>query len=115
MKSDALQTMRTSVSYLERECFAPLRELPLSLTQGDVHTNLQALIRSPTDKLCALTKKVRSCAMVFPSQAAEGVKLLQQAPTSIQLVEKRRGTPVVLGFAGTTSRLGSRCWQSELW
>jgi hypothetical protein len=88
LRSDALQAMRIAMAYLEKNMFLFVRQLPLSLTQGDIDTNLDELMKVDPKTLDYTTRKIFFCAQFFPLDCKRALRLLLDSPFSIQLVEK---------------------------
>jgi hypothetical protein len=88
LRSDTLEAIRTSMAYLDRNAYADLRCLPMSLTQGDVDKNLQELLGKDIHDADSLTKKIHFCARFLPRQTRQAFRLVQDMPCGIGLVEK---------------------------
>ena len=91
IKHLALQAMWTSIAYLDKEVFSLVHSLPLSLTQGDMQSNLEAMMRWPPAETAGCddtTKKILACYFADPRQTLRALQLLLHSPFSIALVER---------------------------
>ena len=97
LRGRVLSCMHAGLAYVDKEAWAPLRALPLSLTQGDVEANLDALqaAAAPFD---SQTMRILCCDQHAPGRAAtlEALALLRHAPCSNQLTEKAHAPGSIL-------------------
>ncbi len=88
LRSYTLEMVQVSMAYLDRNAYASLREYPLALSQGSLENNLTQLLSVDIGSLDPLTKQIHMCAKLMPQQTRQAIRLLQDAPCSIGLVEK---------------------------
>ena len=88
MRSMVIEAARVSIAYLDRNLYSPLREKPLSLTQGDMDHNLEELRARDVTGDDDLTKKIHFCMHLCAHQCKQAMRLVLDAPCSIALVEK---------------------------
>ena len=87
LRSDVLDSMRQTLSYLDKHWYAQLRAGPLSLTQGDIWANMAALSRQEPPE-CPVMLKLHMCSTFFRADLGCALRLLQDMPCSVQLVEQ---------------------------
>ena len=87
-----LTCMHKAIGYVDCNGYQPLRELPLSLLQGDIHANCRDMCASG-DILDTVTRNVKICFEADPGPAAtvQALELLKQAACSTGLSEKSHG------------------------
>jgi hypothetical protein len=88
LRSDTLQTIHTSIAYLEREAYVLLRTYPGSLTQGDIETNVSNLAKTTDVIHDGVVNKIQICSRLMPLRCKQALLLLRDAPCSTALAEK---------------------------
>jgi hypothetical protein len=90
LKHTVFRSVHTSMAYLHQHAFEQLESFPLSLTQGDVRANLDAL-QTHVGQLDFTTAKIKQCmvgGIVPVGVIVRSLTLLLQTAASTQLVEK---------------------------
>jgi hypothetical protein len=96
LRSFTLQAMHVSLAYLDLNAYAQLREYPLSLTQGNVDLNVDALARAETEITDFTVSKIQYCCIVMPAKTRRSLRLLQDVACSTALVEKGHAAGAVV-------------------
>lgn len=88
LRDDTVSSMRVAIAYVDRNLYAPLRQYPLSLTQGDISANLKEFAAQDPANLDLVSKKIHCCMQFVPAQVYHALRLLADTAWGISLVEK---------------------------
>ena len=99
LRDKSLRAMHRMLSYAHQHAFQVLQTYPLSLVQGDVRSNIAALLRCDFESLDSVTARVFICAdtgLVPLGDIERALCLLRETPCSTCLVEKGHGAGAVI-------------------
>ena len=115
MKSHVLQCCTTSCGYLRIHAYEQLESGIFRFTQGDIGEKLRVLVAGPRP-VDEEEGRVHFCATFWPGETHRALLLLQQAPTSIALVERGHAAGALVRRAHHligSSSLASRAFLCE--
>lgn len=114
LRSQVVWSSLAALGYSFRDSFERLERLPLSLTQGDLDNNLQALAKADyTELVDEFSKSMRMCIEIGVERSVlvSVLKLCREAPCCTNLVEQGHGSGAATLKAH--SQFGTRSLQAR--